>query len=305
MTPSMSDASFATSKIRQDGKQERDMSTTASQFAEQGDVRIHYTVHGSGDPLILIHGGGPGATGLSNYSRNIEALSEHFTCYVIDSPGWGQSSKNLDSFGAHSPFLNGARAVKLFMDLVGIEKAHLIGNSYGGSVAYFMAMEYPDRVDRIVTMGPGGAWIEGQGPTPGIIQLVTYYMGEGPTREKLEAFLQNLLFDTSVLTPELIDERFAASNNPEITANPPLRFPPGTNGPPPRENSLSEDPRLKTLPHKALLIWGAQDKVNLPAGAESFSIIPNQVTVFFENCGHWAQWEQADRFNELVIKFLK
>jgi 4,5:9,10-diseco-3-hydroxy-5,9,17-trioxoandrosta-1(10),2-diene-4-oate hydrolase len=276
-----------------------------SQFVEEGDIRIHYTVHGSGDPLILLHGGGPGASGLSNYCRNIAALAEHFTCYVIDFPGWGQSSKNLNSFGAPSPFLNGARAVKLFMDSVGIPKAHLIGNSFGGSAAYFMAMEYPERVDRLVTMGPGGAWIEGQGLTPGIFQLLTYYMGEGPTRAKLQAFLQNLVHDTSALTPELIDERFAASNNPEITANPPLRIPEGASGPPPRATFLSEDPRLAAIPHKALMIWGAQDKINLPAGAKAFGVVPHQETVMFENCGHWAQWEHAAKFNDLVINFLK
>jgi pimeloyl-ACP methyl ester carboxylesterase len=276
-----------------------------SRFVEQGDVRIHYTQHGSGSPLILLHGGGPGANGLSNYGRNIAALAAHFTCYVIDFPGWGQSSKNLESLGSPSPFLNGGRAVKLFMDLVGIDKAHLIGNSFGGSAAYYLAMEHPERVDRLVAMGPGGAWLEGQGPTPGIIQLLTYYLGEGPTREKLEAFLQNLVFDTSVLTPDLIDERFAASNNPEITANPPLRIPAGASGPPPRETFLSEDPRLKTLPHKALLIWGAQDKINLPAGAEAFKVVPHQEIVMFENCGHWAQWEHVERFNKLVIDSLK
>jgi 4,5:9,10-diseco-3-hydroxy-5,9,17-trioxoandrosta-1(10),2-diene-4-oate hydrolase len=280
------------------------MSEPKSQFAVSGEVSIHYTVEGSGDPVILLHGGGPGANGRSNYSRNISALAEHFTCYVIDFPGWGQSSKNLDSFGAANPFINGARAVKLFMDLVGLEKAHLIGNSYGGAVAYAIALEYPERVDRLVAMGPGGAWIEGEGMTPGIFQLLTYYTGEGPTRAKLESFLQNLVFDTSVLTPELIDERFAASNNPEITANPPLRIPPGVTGPLPREIHLSEDPRIKTLPHKVLLIWGKQDKINLPAGATSFAAVPNQQTVFFDRCGHWAQWEHADKFNTLVTEFL-
>lgn len=138
------------------------------------------------------------------------------------------------------------------MDAVGIDKAHLIGNSFGGSSAFYMAMENPERVDRLITMGPGGAWLEGVPPTPGIIALMTCYMGEGPTREKLAAFLPELVYDTSVLTPELIDERFAASNNPEITANPPLRLPPG--GPAPRQFFITEDWRLKTLPHRSLLI---------------------------------------------------
>ncbi|CAN5268455.1 alpha/beta fold hydrolase [soil metagenome] len=264
---------------------------------------MHYTVQGQGPALILLHGGGPGATGASNYSRNIDVLSAHFTTYVIDMLGWGQSSKNLQIFGSPSPFMNGAHALRAFMDAVGIPKAHLIGNSFGGSVAYCMALEYPERVDRLVAMGPGGAYIEGQGPTPGIIQLVTYYAGEGPTREKLAAFLKNLVYDVSVLTPAVIDERFAASNDPEITANPPLRLPPG--GPLPRQAYLSEDPRLKTLAHRCLLVWGLQDKVNLPAGAHSFAGVPNQDIVLLAQCGHWAQWEQAQKFNALVLWFLR
>lgn len=275
---------------------------SVGQFAEGEGWRIHYTVAGSGPTLILLHGGGPGATGLSNYSRNLDALATRYTTYAIDFPGWGKSSKNLDSFGARGPFLNGARAVKAFMDTLGIAKAHIVGNSFGGSAAFYLAMEYPDSVDRIVTMGPGGAWIEGQGPTPGIIQLMTYYTGEGPTREKLAAFLQNLVYDTSVLTPELVDQRFAASNDPEIGTNAPLR--PSPSGPPPKEAYLTNDPRLARLPHRALLIWGQQDKVNVPAGVASFAIVPDQDVVLFAKCGHWAQWEHPEKFNSLVLWFL-
>jgi len=259
-------------------------------------------VQGIGPALVLLHGGGPGATGATNYARNTEAFAKHFTTYVIDFPGWGQSSKNLNGFGAMGPFKNAGRAVQCFMDAVGIAKAHLVGNSLGGAAAYCLAMDHPERVDRVVTMGPGGAWLEGVPPTEGIIQLMTYYLGDGPSREKIKAFLGNLVHDTSVITPELIDARFNASNDPEITANPPLRPPPG--GMPPKQGFLSEDPRLKTLPHRCLLIWGQQDKVNLPAGVAAFSVVPDQDVVLFDNTGHWAQWEQADKFNELVTWFL-
>ena len=274
---------------------------TESRFARGEGWSIHYTVQGTGPNLILLHGGGPGATGASNYSRNVAALSQRFTTYLIDFPGWGQSSKNLQHFGASSPFVNGGRAVYAFMDALKIPEAHVIGNSFGGGAAYCLAMDHPERVSRLVSMGPGGAWIEGLGPTPGIFQLVTYYLGEGPTREKLKAFLLNLVHDTSVVTDALVEERFTASNDPEIAANPPLTLP---KGPPPKESFLSNDPRLKDIRHSSLLIWGQQDKVNLPAGAASFGVLPNQDVVLFSNCGHWAQWEQADKFNELVIWFL-
>jgi 4,5:9,10-diseco-3-hydroxy-5,9,17-trioxoandrosta-1(10),2-diene-4-oate hydrolase len=275
-----------------------------SKFATGDGWKIHYTVQGNGPALILLHGGGPGATGASNFSRNTDALDKHFTVYVIDFPGWGQSSKNLDSFGSTSPFVNGARAINAFMASLGIAKAHLLGNSFGGSAAYYMALEFPERVDRIVTMGPGGAWIEGQGPTEGIVQLLTYYLGGQPTREKLRAFLGKLVYDTSTISDEMIEQRFLASNDPEIIANPPLIHRPGT-PPPPKEWFLSNDPRLGLMPHRCLLVWGKQDKVNLPEGAMSFSVVPNQEVVMFDHCGHWAQWEHADKFNALVIQFLQ
>jgi 4,5:9,10-diseco-3-hydroxy-5,9,17-trioxoandrosta-1(10),2-diene-4-oate hydrolase len=281
------------------------MTTPAeSKFATGEGWKIHYTVQGSGPALILLHGGGPGATGASNFSRNTEALAKHFTVYVIDFPGWGQSSKNLDSFGSPSPFVNGARALNAFMDSLGIAKAHVLGNSFGGSAAYYLAMEFPDRVDRIVTMGPGGAWLGGQGPTPGILQLLSYYLGGQPTREKLKAFLGNLVHDASTITDEFIEKRFLASNDPEIIANPPLILRPG-NPPPPKEWYLTNDPRLAKIPHRSLLVWGKQDVVNLPEGVKDFSVVPNQEVVLFDQCGHWAQWEHADKFNTLVIQFLQ
>jgi 4,5:9,10-diseco-3-hydroxy-5,9,17-trioxoandrosta-1(10),2-diene-4-oate hydrolase len=278
-----------------------------SQFAEgtteSGAAwRIRYEVRGSGQDLILLHGGGPGATGNSNYSRNLEPLSRHFRCWVLDFPGWGQSSKNLDAFGGPGPFHNGGRALLAFMDALGIAKAHLIGNSFGGSSALCAAMDHPERFDRLVLMGPGGGIVAGAtGPTDGIRQLLTYYLGDGPTPEKLRAFLGNLVYDTSVLTSELVAERFKASNDPEIRANPPLTPPPGGPG---KETFISLDPRLASLEHRAMFVWGLQDKVNPVAGMEAFTVMPNADFVLLSRCGHWAQWEHADHFNELVIGFL-
>lgn len=264
---------------------------------------IHYTVHGEGPPLVMLHGGGPGASGASNYSRNIEALSRRFRCYVIDFPGWGRSSKNLDQFGAAGPFQNGGRALLAFMDAVGLDRAHLMGNSFGANAALSLALEHPKRVDRIVMMGPGGGVVPGTtGPTPGIVQLLSYYTGEGPTLEKMQAFLQHLVFDTSVLTDELVKQRFDASNDAEITANPPLKLPPS--GPRPNSILMSQDPRLKELAHRTLIVWGLQDRVNPVDGMAGFRSIPNADFVLLANCGHWAQWEQAEKFNDFATAFL-
>lgn len=264
---------------------------------------IHYQVLGNGPDLVLLHGGGPGATGLSNYCKNLDALATQYRCWVIDFPGWGQSSKNLNAFGGEGPFQNGGRAILAFMDAVGIDKAHLVGNSFGGSAVLCLAMDQPHRVQKMVLMGPGGGVVAGATePTEGIKQLLSYYLGHGPTLEKLQAFLKNLVFDQSLLTPELIQQRFDASNDPAIHANPPLVSPPGGLG---KETFISLDPRLACLTHRALFIWGLQDCVNLVAGLEPFKAMPQADFVLLANCGHWAQWEHAERFNDLVLSFLR
>jgi pimeloyl-ACP methyl ester carboxylesterase len=281
------------------------MSTTKnkveSRFVEAEGWRIHYTVHGEDGPaLILLHGGDPGATGLSNYSKNIAALSAHFTTYVIDFPGWGRSSKNL---GPGNPFERGGQVIGAFIKALDLGKVSLVGNSFGGSSALYAALNSPDLVDRLVLMGPGGALIPGsKGPTPGIMQLLTYYMGEGPTLEKLQGFIQNLVFDPELMTSELVKQRFEASADPEIIANPPLRLPPGA---PPADSYLCNDPRLATLANPTLFIWGLEDKVNPWEGVLTFRAIPDQDVVLLSRCGHWAQWEHPAKFNALALDFLR
>jgi 4,5:9,10-diseco-3-hydroxy-5,9,17-trioxoandrosta-1(10),2-diene-4-oate hydrolase len=264
--------------------------------------RIAYQVSGAGEDVVLLHGGGPGATGASNYSKNIEALSQHFRCWVMDFPGWGSSSKNLNAFGGLGPFQNGGRAVRAFMDAMGIHRAHLIGNSFGGSSALCLAMDAPERVGKLVLMGPGGGVVAGAtGPTDGIKQLLTYYLGDGPSLEKLRTFIGNLVHDQSLLTPELIRARFEASNDPEIRANPPLVPPPGGPG---KETFISLDPRLASVTNRTLFIWGLQDQVNLVAGLEPFKVMPYADYLLLSRCGHWAQWEHPQRFNDVVTSFL-
>ena len=264
--------------------------------------RIGYQVSGSGEDVVLLHGGGPGATGASNYGKNVEALSRHFRCWVIDFPGWGSSSKNLNAFGGLGPFHNGGRAVLAFMDALGIERAHLIGNSFGGASALCLAMDAPQRVGKLVLMGPAGGVVAGAtGPTEGIKQLLTYYLGEGPSLEKLQAFIGNLVHDQSLLTPELVRLRFDASNDPEIRANPPLVRPPGGPG---KETFISLDPRLASVSNRTLFIWGLQDRVNLVAGLEPFKVMPNADYLLLSRCGHWAQWEHPQRFNDVASSFL-
>src|SRR5213596_2210425 len=87
---------------------------------------------GAGAPVVLLHGGGPGATGLSNYARNVNPLAERFRVFVPDLPGYGRSSKGIDG---SDPFGFLADSIRALLDELGIDRAHLVGNSYGGAAA--------------------------------------------------------------------------------------------------------------------------------------------------------------------------
>ena len=119
---------------------------------------------GAGAPVVLLHGGGPGASGVSNYSRNIDALAKHYRVIVPDMPGYGRSAKGVDR---SDPFGYLADHIRGMLDELGIERAHLVGNSYGGSCALRLALDTPHRVDKLVLMGPGGVGTTRGLPTPG------------------------------------------------------------------------------------------------------------------------------------------
>ncbi|HEX5144482.1 MAG TPA: alpha/beta fold hydrolase [Mycobacterium sp.] len=265
---------------------------------------IHVAEVGAGPAAVLLHGGGPGASGVSNYSRNIDALAQDFRVIVPDMPGYGRSDKHIDQ---RDPFGYLATMIRGLLDELRVETAHLVGNSYGGSAALRLALDAPHRVDKLVLMGPGGIGTTRGLPTPGLTALLSYYGGSGPSREKLERFLRNyLVYDGSSVPSELIEQRFAASIDPQVIANPPLRRP---SGPTALRTlwrmDLSRDPRLKALPTPTLVLWGRDDKVNKPAGGRLLlDTMPNAELVMASRTGHWLQWERAALFNHIVAEFL-
>lgn len=260
---------------------------------------------GTGPAVVMLHGGGPGASGVSNYSRNIDALATHFRVIVPDMPGYGRSAKGVDQ---SDPFGYLADTIRGLIDELGIDTAHLIGNSYGGSAALRLALDTPHRVGKLVLMGPGGIGTTRGLPTAGLNSLLSYYRGGGPSRDKLATFIRTyLVYDGDSVPEELIDLRYRASIDPEVIANPPLRRP---SGPTALRTlwrmDLTRDRRLKTLTTPTLVLWGRDDKVNRPTGGPTLlNLLPNADLVMTCHTGHWMQWERAELFNRLAIEFLE
>ena len=256
---------------------------------------------GDGPPVVMLHGGGPGASGVSNYSRNIDALAQTHRVIVPDMPGYGRSAKHVD----HSdPFGYLADMIRGLLDELGIGTAHLIGNSYGGAAALRLALDSPHRAGKLVLMGPGGIGTTRGLPTEGLKSLLSYYGGEGPSREKLAAFIRTyLVYDGAAVPDELIDLRYQASIDPEVVAHPPLQRPKGLRTL--WQMDLTRDKRLKHLNNPTLVLWGRDDKVNRPSGGPLLlNLMPNAELVMTSHTGHWMQWERAELFNQLVTEFL-
>ena len=257
---------------------------------------------GSGPAVVMLHGGGPGASGVSNYSRNIDELARSYRVIVPDMPGYGRSAKYVD----HSdPFGYLADMIRGLLDEMNITTAHLIGNSYGGAAALRLALDTPHRAGRLVLMGPGGIGTTRRLPTDGLKSLLSYYGGDGPSREKLATFIRTyLVYDGAAVPDELIDLRYQASVDPDVVASPPLQRPSGLRTL--WRMDLTRDKRLRRLPNPTLVLWGRDDKVNRPSGGPLLlNLMPNAELVMPSHTGHWMQWERADLFNQLVADFLR
>ena len=268
-------------------------------------MHLHYDEAGShkGMPVVLLHGGGPGASGASNFAKNLPVFAGHFRTIVVDQPGYGKSDKppvegNYFTFSAD--------ALKDLLDELGIDRVHLVGNSLGGGTAVRFALRYPDRAARLVLMGPGGLSLNvfAPDPTEGVRRLAEFGAPPGPTREKLAAFLRTLVFDQRLVTDELIDDRFAAASDPEaleaMKSMGASFFDPDS-----YEDGLlwREAHRLR---QRVLLIWGREDRVNPVDGAlVALKMIRRAQLHVFGGCGHWVQLEKFDEFNRLAIEFLE
>jgi 4,5:9,10-diseco-3-hydroxy-5,9,17-trioxoandrosta-1(10),2-diene-4-oate hydrolase len=282
-----------------------------SRFADAGGMRLHYHEAGPAStgeaaartPVVMLHGGGPGASAWSNFGRNLPVFADRFRTLLVDQPGFGRSAKPPV---AGNYFTFSADALAGLLDELGIDRVHLIGNSLGGGTAVRFALNYPERAGRLVLMGPGGLSINvfAPDPTEGVKRLVEFSAPPGPSKQKLAAFLRTLVFDQRLITDELVEERFAAASDPEalaaIASLGASFFDPATA----EDGLLWRD--AHRLRNRVLLIWGREDRVNPLDGAlVALKIIRRAQLHVFGGCGHWAQLEKFDEFNTLVLSFLE
>ncbi len=236
-----------------------------------GGKQIFYAETGTGPAVLLLHGGGPGASGVSNYSRNIDALAEGFRVIVPDLPGYGRSTKGVDGCDPFGYLANGIRGL---MNQLDVDTAHLVGNSYGGPCALRLALDTPDRVDRDGVDGTRRHRHHPRAPDRRPSGACSaYYSGDGPSRDKLETFIRILVYDGDC-GARLSSSTSATSpaSTPRWSPNPPLRRPSGLMALRTLwRMDFTRDRRLAYLRTPTLVVWGAADKVNRPSGGQTLA----------------------------------
>jgi len=262
-------------------------------------LRIHFNDCGEGDEtVVLLHGSGPGATGWANFSRNIDPLVEAgYRVILLDCPGWGKSDSIVNR-GSRSD-LN-ARVLKSVIDQLDISKVHLLGNSMGGHSAVAFTLSWPERVGKLVLMGggTGGMSLFTPMPTEGIKLLNGLY--REPTIENLKKMMNIFVFDTRDLTDALFEARL---NNMLSRREHQDNFVQSLEANPKQFPDFS--PPLGEIRAQTLIVWGRNDRfVPMDAGLRLLAGINGSELHIYRDCGHWAQWEHAESFNQLGLDFL-
>lgn len=258
---------------------------------------------GSGPVLVMLHGGGPGASGISNYHQNLPALSREFRVVLPDQPGFGGSYRPTEAdLEARSITAITTDALLKTMTSLGIEQFHLLGNSLGGAAALDISITAPDRVLSLVLMAPGGGWLPvGPTPTEGQKEMWKYYNAGGPSEKKMGSFINVMVAEPKKLGPEVVRSRYEASLDESH-----IEFYHLYNAAFARRGGM--DPLWRDV-HKikapTLLLWGRDDRTITLDGADIMlrQIRDVQLHVF-GRCGHWVQLERQAEFDKLVLEFV-
>ena len=263
-------------------------------------LNLHYNDVGKGEQtVVMLHGSGPGASGWANFHRNIEPLATAgYRVLLLDCPGWSKSDP-IVSTGSRSE-LN-ARCLRAMLDALDISgPVHIVGNSMGAHSTVAFALANPERAGKLVLMG-GGTGGPSQFvpmPTEGIKLIGALY--RDPTVENLKRMMSVFVYDASSLTEDLYQQRLTnilsrrdhLENFVKSLQVNPRQF-------------TDYGPRLPEIQAQTLVIWGRDDRfVPLDVGLRVIWGIPNAEMHIFNQCGHWAQWEHADKFNRMVLEFL-
>jgi 2-hydroxymuconate-semialdehyde hydrolase len=264
-----------------------------AQSINAGGIQTNYHDVGTGAPVLLIHGSGPGVSAWANWRLTIPAIAENNRVIAPDMVGFGFTDRpenikyGMDIWVKH--------AVDL-LDALEIEKVSVVGNSFGGALALGLAILHPERVDKQVLMGSVGVHFE---LTHGLDRV----WGYEPSIENMKELLDIFAYNRAIVTDELAELRYHASIRPGFQESFSSMFPA------PRQQGVDDmtfpDEKIKAIDKQTLIIHGREDDViPFDNALKLFNLIEPSQLHAFGKCGHWTQIEHAETFNKLVSDFL-
>jgi 4,5:9,10-diseco-3-hydroxy-5,9,17-trioxoandrosta-1(10),2-diene-4-oate hydrolase len=256
--------------------------------------KIHYLDQGEGEVVLFLHGSGPGASGHSNFKGNYPALvNAGYRCIIVDLIGYGFSDKPDDVDHPLSFFV---QCIKQTLDYAGVEKCTVVGNSLGGAIAIGLALDFPDLVEKLILMAPGGlSELAEYQQMPGMQKVFQVFGSGEPVTPAVmkDLFASGLMYNPSFATDDLVAERMqimqimnghvmATMNVPVLTA------------------------RLSELQCPVLGFWGLNERMMPENGIMALAHNVGQLQlVLLSECGHWVMVEHEALFNRQCLDFLQ
>jgi pimeloyl-ACP methyl ester carboxylesterase len=260
--------------------------------ADANGIKTNYLEAGKGDPVVLIHGSGPGVTSYANWRLVLPALAENFRVLAPDMVGFGFSERPANiQYGVQT----WADQVVGLMDTLELPTAHLVGNSFGGAIALRIATQHPDRVGKLVLMGSMGV------PFP-ITEGLERVWGYEPSFENMRKVLDVFAYSRDLVNDELAEVRYRGSIQPGFQESFAAMFP----APRQRwvEAMCTPEDDIRRLPHRTLIVHGREDQViPVQTSLRLMELIDNADLSVFSHCGHWSMIERTEDFNRSVNEF--
>jgi 2-hydroxymuconate-semialdehyde hydrolase len=276
---------------------EKIMSEQRPEIANSGQTgafKTNYHDVGTGYPVVFLHGSGPGVTAWANWNKIFPLLKDDFRLLAPDMVGFGFTERPENIVYNMNVWV---QQTIDFFDMMGIEKANLVGNSFGGALALSMAIKYPERVNKLVLMG-----------SMGVTFPITYGLdrvwGYTPSEANMEELLEIFTYDHSFATKPLIKTRYESSMQPGFQESFSSMFPE------PRQNSVESmagnQNYIRNIPHETLIVHGREDRViPIETSLKLIQLIDKAELHVFGQCGHWTQIERTEEFANLLRSFFK
>lgn len=269
-------------------------------------VATYWFEEGDGDPLLLVHGSGPGLDGELTWRPVMPALAERYRTIVVDAPGYGRS----DMLKVPDTPANVAAHLVALLDELGIDRVPIVGHSRGGRIACELAFAAPERLTHLVvicagSVAPGGHLDDDGGFTASALALVRYGADGDASLETFKAAYRSMVVAPEHIPDELLErayDEFMATRYDEYLRRmvdfDPLAYYH-------QESTTAFEERLAGVRLPTSVIWGREDETSAyQRSVPLLDIVPDLELHVLPRCGHFAQMDRPVALANLILEFV-